>query len=152
MADRGPVDQLIAELELAGGATVEHIAGRISALTGLAVEIDPLGDRDWETVTGLVVVSGESARILVRGSDPRWYQLHVVLHELAHLLFGHTGCATLPLAFDDLPRRADARVLARGVLREGAATVQESEAEALSHRLSEFVLAPRFAADEAIFG
>lgn len=153
MAGRNVVDRLVTELAHVGGATVESIAGRVSALTGYSIEIDPLGDRDWERVTGLVVMDVEDrrARILVRRSDPRWYQLHVVLHELGHLLYGHTGCAALPLAFDDLPHKRGVQVLARGSLTDEPYATQEREAEALSHQLSEFVLAPRFADDEARF-
>lgn len=155
MSDRNSVDRLLDALETTGGATVESIVSLVSDLTGLTIEIDPLGDRDWETVTGLVLVNDNYARILVRKSDPRWYQLHVVLHELAHLLYGHSGCATLPTSFDDLRKRGGATILARGTVAHGGASPEarmEREAEALSHRLSEFVLAPRFAADEAVFG
>lgn len=155
MSNQIKVDRLLQALGISGGATVEDIVGLVSDLTNLTIEIDPVGDRDWETVTGLVLVNEGYARIIVRKSDPRWYQLHVVLHELAHLLYGHAGCATLPTAFDDLRKRNGTTVLARGAVQVGATgpeAIMEREAEALSHRLSEFVLAPRFAADEAIFG
>jgi len=149
----GAVDAIEGLLqEFPDGATVESIVGRVADITGRSIQVDPLGDRDWETVTGLVLIQQKSARILIRKSDPRWYQLHVVLHELAHLLYGHTGCATLPTQFDDL-RRRDAVILARGASTPTAAhDERESEAETLAERLSEIVLTPRFEADEKIFG
>lgn len=154
MVGKDLVARLIAELVRMEDATVESIVGQVATLTGYFIEVEPLGDKDWEKVTGLVVVDAENthARILVRRSDPRWYQLHVVLHELGHLLYGHTGCAALPVAFDDLPQKQGVQVLARGVLTEEPYAAQEREAEELSHQLSEFVLAPRFAADEVRFG
>ncbi len=66
---------------------------------------------------GLVLQTEDSARILIRKSDPRWYQFHTVLHELSHVVFGHTGCSTLPVRLDGAHRhlRAGQTVLARGV-------------------------------------
>ena len=68
----------------------------VPSLAGKRIAISPLGDQDWGAVTGLVLIRRNSATVLFRRTDPRWYQLHTVWHELSHLLFAHPGCGTLP--------------------------------------------------------
>lgn len=143
MSDRGGVEALFAELEITRGATVERITDRVSALIGVDIEIDLLGDHEWATVTRGTLVKDASARIPVRRSDPRWYRLHVVSHELAHLLCGHSRCETLPMSFEDLPHGAGAQGDAR-------AGEQEAEAEVLSRRLGPLMRLPGFAEAEAL--
>jgi hypothetical protein len=155
---------LLASLCLSDHADVPEIVSRVAAVTGRRIYIEQRGDRDWETVTGLVSISQttDAATVLVRKSDPRWYQFHSVLHELCHILFGHPGCNSLP---GQHPGRAYVRagyaVRARGVAspdfdREleysNHEAVIEAEAERLSYLLSEVVLRPRHARDEAVFG
>jgi hypothetical protein len=167
MGGRSGVDRLFEELEVECGASVQCITERVSALMGLDIEVDVLDEDEWATVPRFVLGNGDRARIPVRRSDPRWYRLHVVLHELAHLLCGHTSCAALPMTFDQLRKPAEACVLAGAGVGMGAAmsaglsTVsreqdqqeeREAEARALAHRLGLFVEVPHFASAEAALG
>lgn len=144
MNGRGGVEALFAELEITRGATVQRITDRVSALTGVDIEIDLLGDNEWAAVTRGTLVKDAHARIPVRRSDPLWYRLHVVSHELGHLLCGHSRCETLPMSFEDL--RAGT-----GTFLHTAAGDQEAEAEMISRRLGPLVRLPDFAEAEALF-
>ncbi|MFJ4167834.1 hypothetical protein ACIPY5_19960 [Microbacterium sp. NPDC089698] len=159
---RDRADWLVGQLELPDGADLEMIVGRVADLTGRRIDVEPVGDRDWETVTGLLLIDDTRARILSRRSDPRWYQFHTVLHELAHLLWGHPGCGTLPWRHAGMKHVGNARaVLARGVVTRdfersidygNLDAVVEAEAEKLAQLLSAIVLATPQARDEAVFG
>lgn len=154
---------MMAKLDLSEHVDLPEIVGRVATVAGKHIEVDPIGDSDWETITGLVLQTDDHARILIRKSDPRWYQFHTVLHELSHVVFGHTGCATLPVKADGAHRhvRAGQTVLARGVATPDfdrlvdyadIPAVMEAEAETLSQLLSKVVLRPRHGRDEAVFG
>ncbi|PRB57304.1 hypothetical protein [Microbacterium sp. MYb45] len=152
MNDRRRVERLFEELEAECGTSVECLADRVSALTGMDVEIDVLADEEWMAVAPFVLAEGDRVRIPVRGSDPRWFRLHVVTHELAHVLCGHARCETLPMAFDQLMAPARSCALAGvgggspGAVPSAISVAEyEAEAEELSLRLSAFVRAPSLA-------
>jgi hypothetical protein len=77
-------------------------------------------------------------------------------------MFGHNGCATLPLKHPGSSHvRAGQTVLARGIVTpdfevdldfNDRELVIEAEAEKLSQLLSRLVLRPRNRRDEAVFG
>ncbi|NIG65352.1 hypothetical protein [Microbacterium sp. UBA6741] len=158
MSGRSRVDRLFEELEVECGASMQCITERASALLGLDIEVDVLNEEEWRAVPRFLLVDGDRARIPVRRSDPQWYRLHVVIHELSHLLCGHTRCESLPMTFDQL--RKPAQVCALVGVGGGAGSVAlddcqeqvalEAEAEALAHRLGSFVLAPQFASAELV--
>ncbi|MFK3677400.1 hypothetical protein ACI2IP_06695 [Microbacterium sp. NPDC090218] len=137
MRSRDGVDQLFAELEVECGVSVHGITDRVSVLRGIDVEVEVLSEDEWARVPRFVLVNGDRARIPLLESDPRWYRLHVVVHQLAHLLCGHTQCAALPMSFDDPREPADSDLLALDILRQ-----QETEVEELARRLSAFISAP----------
>lgn len=155
MMDRRRVNRLFEELEAECGTSVECLADRVSALTGMDIDIEVLDDAEWMTVAPFILAEGDRVRIPVRGSDPRWFRLHTVTHELAHVLCGHARCETLPMTFDQLrtPARSCALAGVGGrmgalppeVSAAGADHEAEAEAEALSLRLSAFVRAPSLA-------
>lgn len=159
---RNNADAMLARMALPDHAELSEIVARVAALTGKRIDVEPLGDSDWETITGLVLQTPESATVLVRKSDPRWYQFHTVLHELSHVMFDHPGCGTLPIHHPGHAHtRAGQTVLARAVAspdfdREldytDVPAVMEAEAELLSQLLSKVVLNPRHHRDEAVFG
>ncbi len=159
---RSNADAILERMGLEDHADLSEIVSRVATLTGKRIDVEPLGDNDWETVTGLVLQTPETATVLVRKSDPRWYQFHTVLHELSHVMFGHTGCGTLPIQHPGQAHvRAGQTVLARAVAspdfdREldysDVGAVMEAEAERLSQLLSRVVLRPRHRRDEAVFG
>ncbi|GAA1969138.1 hypothetical protein [Microbacterium deminutum] len=149
-------------LNLPADVELSDIVRQVAVATGKRIDVEPVGDSDWENVTGLVLMTADSARILVRKSDPRWYQFHTVLHELSHVLFGHHGCVTLPVKHPGTRHvRAGQTVLARGIVTPDFEVdldfgdkdlVMEAEAEKLSQLLSRLVLRPRHGRDEAVFG
>lgn len=158
---RRRAEALVRKLQLPPAASLETIVSRVADVTGLQIAIEPLGDKDWETVTGLVLIGPGTAKILVRKSDPRWYQFHTVLHEISHLLFAHPGCGTLPVKHPGSRfARSGQTVLARGVTCvdferdtdfSDIPAVMEAEAEKLSQLLSKAVLESPHSRDEAVF-
>jgi hypothetical protein len=159
---RSRAEAQLERLNLPAVVELSDIVRQVARATSKRIDVEPVGDKDWENITGLVLLSADSARILVRKSDPRWYQFHTVLHELSHVMFGHTGCATLPVKHPGNHHvRAGQTVLARGIVTpdfevdldfSDTELVMEAEAEKLSQLLSRLVLRPRHRRDEAVFG
>ena len=159
---RSRAEAQLERLDLPLDVELADIVRQVARATGKRIDVDPVGDKDWENVTGLVLLSADSATILIRKSDPRWYQFHTVLHELSHVMFGHAGCATLPVKHPGSRHvRAGQTVLARGIATpdfevdldfSDTELVIEAEAEKLSQLLSRLVLRPRHGRDEAVFG
>lgn len=153
----GRLDLLFEELEVEHGASAHHIVERASVLLGLDIEIEVLDEAEWAAVPRYALADGDSARIAVRMADPRWYQLHVVVHELAHLLCGHSRCAWVPMTFDQLKKPADRPAhedeMDAYPCREQS-ELQEREAEAqahaIAHRLSALVRPPSSSLGEAL--
>ena len=159
---RARVEAQLERLDLPDDVELEDIVRQVARATGKRIDVEPVGDRDWENITGLVLLTADSAKILVRKSDPRWYQFHTVLHELSHVVFEHAGCATLPVKHTGSRHvRAGQTVLARGIVTPDfeldldfadTELVIEAEAEKLSQLLSRLLLQPRHGHDEAVFG
>lgn len=159
---RSRAEAQLERLALPSDVELEDIVEHVALVEGKRIEVEPVGDRDWENITGLVLLTADSAKILIRKSDPRWYQFHTVLHELSHVVFGHSGCATLPLKHPGQHHvRAGQTVLARGIVTpdfeadldfSDSELVKEAEAEKLSQMLSRLLLRPRHGRDEAVFG
>ncbi|NQX18260.1 hypothetical protein [Rathayibacter sp. VKM Ac-2857] len=139
-------------------ALVEHVAD----LHGKPIHVDAIDDTDWETLTALWVDFPHEAQILYRSTDTRLYQMHCILHELAHIVLRHPGCNVLG---DDssLASYRGTDGLVRGRLLEtgssegienadGDRRILEGEAEHLAHLLSRSLLRPRFREDEEVFG
>ena len=150
------------ELGLTPGASLASLLESVANATSRRITIDPVGGREWETVTGLVVLTEGEARVLVRKSDPRWYQFHSVLHELSHLVLDHAGCASLPSGRRaGVAPRPGQTMLARSTSRgdfetaidfDDVEAVQEAEAEKLSQLLAQGMLGPKHRADEEVLG
>lgn len=159
---RARAEAQLDRLELPADVDLEDVVRQVAWVTGRRIDIEPVGDRDWENITGLVLLTADSATILVRKSDPRWYQFHTVLHEMSHVLFEHSGCVTLPIKHPGSRHvRAGQTVLARGIVTPDferdldfadTELVVEAEAEKLSQLLSRLLLRPRHIHDEAVFG
>lgn len=159
---RARAEAQLERLDLPGDVELEDIVRQVARVTGRRIDIEPVGDRDWENITGLVLLTADSAKILVRKSDPRWYQFHTVLHELSHVVFEHAGCTTLPVKHPGSRHvRAGQTVLARGIVTPDfeldldfadTELVIEAEAEKLSQLFSRLLLQPRHGHDEAVFG
>ncbi len=159
---RSRAEAQLERLKLPSDVELADIVRHVAAVTGKRIDVEPVGDSDWENITGLVLLASNSAKILVRKSDPRWYQFHTVLHELSHVAFEHAGCGTLPIKHPGQDHvRAGQTVLARGIVTPDfeadldfgdTELVMEAEAEKLSQMLSRLVLRPRHGRDEVVFG
>lgn len=154
--------EALSRLGLVPGTSLAGLLKVVADVSGRRIEIDPVGTREWQTVTGLVVLSEGEARVLIRKSDPRWYQFHSVLHELSHLVLEHTGCSSLPSGrAAGVTARPGQTILARsatqmdfesGIDFSGPESVREVEAEKLSQAIAQVMLGPKHAADEAVLG
>lgn len=151
-----------ARLGLVPRSSLAALLKVVADATGRRIEIDPVGGREWEAMTGLVVLSEGEARVYIRKSDPRWYQFHSVLHELSHLVLEHTGCSSLPsVRRAGVTPRPGQTILARSTAQTDfevaidftdAESVQEAEAEKLSQIIAEVMLGPKHPEDEAVLG
>ena len=149
-------------LGLVPGSSLAALLKVVADVSGRRIEIDPVGTREWQTVTGLVVLSEGEARVLIRKSDPRWYQFHSVLHELSHLVLEHTGCSSLPSGKrTGITPRPGQTLLARSTLQldfesgidfSDPEAVREAEAEKLSQIIAQVMLGPKHPEDEAVLG
>ena len=159
---RRRTSEAFAGLGVAPGTSLADLVKAVANVSGYRIEIDPIGTRAWETVTGLVVVSGGEARVMIRKSDPRWYQFHSVLHELSHLVLGHRGCQSLPAGLRaGVSARPGQTLLARSAAHpefesdldySDADVVQEAEAEKLAQVIAQVMLGPKHRDDEAVLG
>lgn len=131
-------DQIVQSIGFEQRGSVEELVQAIASHTGYTIEVVPIGYRAWGALKGMLLVEGTQARVLTRRTDPRWYQLFVLLHELAHLLLGHRGCVSL---------RSVTGAQDGNYVRDRS----EDDADALAHRLSEMLLAPQLALDEMAF-
>jgi hypothetical protein len=140
-------------------STLIDIVGLVVDRLGKPIAIEPIGDKSWATVTGLWVDTAERHRILIRKTDTPLYQMHVVLHELAHILFEHPGCKTARATAPGVAIDAtSAEVRARKVIASNSSpsavsdAVLEGEAEHLAFLLSRILLRPKNDSDERTFG
>lgn len=159
---RERTSSVLTRLNLSPGSSLEELLSVVATVSGRRIEIDPVGGREWETITGLVVLSEGSATVLIRKSDPRWYQFHSVLHELSHLVLEHTGCSSLPSGRRvGVSPRPGQTLLARSTAQTDfelnidftdPESVQEAEAEKLSQAVAQLMLGPKHPEDEAVLG
>lgn len=145
MTGQNGMDHLFEELEFERGVTAQRLTDLVSVMTGVEIQVVVLDEDEWASTAPFVLVNGDNARIPIRGSDPRWYRLHVVAHQLAHVLCGHTQCAFLPMTLERPQEPSATQMFACDLLRS-----QEVDAQALCRRLSTFVLAPGPGAAQSI--
>ena len=154
--------EAFSRLGLVPGTSLAGLLKVVADVSGRRIEIDPVGTRECQTGTGRVVLSAGEARVLIRKSDPRWYQFHSMLHELSHLVLEHTGCSSLPSGRAvGVTARPGQTILARsatqmdfesGIDFSDPESVREAEAEKLSQAIARVMLGPKHAADEAVLG
>lgn len=150
------VEQVYTDSEFPRDANLTDVIERVAELHGKPIRVEPVGDEEWETLTGLWVEHAHVARILVRATDTQLYQTHCVLHELGHILLRHPGCRTQKVAAIALEHAADldgfrGRLLSSSDPADAMNAVIEGEAEHLAHLLARSLFRPRNAADERKF-
>lgn len=140
-------------------STLVSIVSLVVERFGKPIAIEPIGNEGWATVTGLWVDTAERHRILIRKTDTPLYQMHVILHELAHILFEHPGCKTARATSPAVALDASSAVVrARKVIATNSDdsavsdAVLEGEAEQLAFLLSRVLLRPKNHSDERVFG
>lgn len=134
---------------------ITSLVAQVAALIGKPIKILPVGDARWEQLTGLTLDGGPFYAILIRPTDGIYYQIHCILHELAHLLFGHrptSGVTRMQGQF------GNSRVIHVRLIETDDAPMSETdleaegEAEYLAHLLGARVLRPRYAEGEEVYG
>ena len=137
---------------------MDELVGRVSEVSGKPVMIERLGDERWEKLTALWLNYPDTDVVLVRSTDSVLYQTHCILHELAHILYGHPGCSDLA-STEAVQSLVGGGCTVRGrVLEPGNVRVVsrhgtiEGEAESLARLLGRSLLRPRYLADEQAFG
>jgi hypothetical protein len=142
--------------------TLDALLKHVSDLHGKPINVDAIDDDDWQTLTALWVDFPDEAQILYRSTDTRLYQMHCILHELAHIALRHPGCNVLGddssvASYRGTNGVVRGRLLEAGGLEDlenvdGDRRILEGEAEHLAHLLSRSLLRPRFREDEEVFG
>jgi hypothetical protein len=137
-------EELLGELGLPRPFTLEELKEAISKSRGRPLEVVYQTFGAGEKVPCGVWASFRDGRdvVVVESQTSRAHQEHICLHELAHILCGHTGAKVLAAAYlakllPDLAPDKMAEVLART----GYDSVQERDAEAMATFLGRF-LAP----------
>ncbi|MDO4144115.1 hypothetical protein [Clavibacter michiganensis] len=138
--------------------TVDDLVQVVSQISGKPVLIERLGDERWERLTALWLSYPEQDVVLVRSTDSPLYQTHCVLHELAHIVYAHPGCADFATPEDVSAFVRDGCTVRGRRLEPDTARVTtrhdtfEGEAESLARLLGRSLLRPRYLADEQAFG
>jgi hypothetical protein len=137
-------ERLLTELGLSRQFTLEELLGAISKSRGRPLQVVYHAFGAGENVPCGVWASFRDGHdvVVVEERTSRAHQEHICLHELAHILCGHTGAKVLAAAYlakllPDLAPEKVAEVLART----GYDSVQERDAEAMATVLGRF-LAP----------
>jgi hypothetical protein len=136
-----------------------HLLRRVSNRLGIRIEVNRNEAGLFGNLTGFLYTSSGCARIFVRQSDPLTYQSRCILHEIGHLLCGHSGCAGIGtsdtksafsvidsrLTLSSLPISSDSTPNA-------ASQALEEQAELVARAAERRLLMPRYARDEASWG
>lgn len=146
---------VLRRLPTATDGNISTLVAQVAVLVGRPIKILPVGDSRWEQLTGLTLDGGGSYAILIRPTDAIYYQIHCILHELAHLLFGHKPTSGVDRMQGQF---GPSRVIHVRLIETDDAPMTESdlesegEAEYLAHLLGARVLRPRYAEGEEVFG
>ncbi|MFC3297863.1 hypothetical protein [Clavibacter michiganensis] len=138
--------------------TVDDLVQVVSQISGKPVIIERLGDERWERLTALWLAYPDQDVVLVRSTDSPLYQTHCVLHELAHIVYEHPGCADFATPGDVSTFVREGCTVRGRRLEPDTARVTtrhdtfEGEAESLARLLGRSLLRPRYLADEQAFG
>lgn len=146
---------LLEQLPVAPDADIRSLVAQVADLLGKPIQILPVGDERWEQLTGMTLDAGSSYAILIRPTDGIYYQIHCILHELAHLLFGHNPTTAVTRMQGQFP--AGRLIHVRLIETEDAPMTEtdleaEGEAECLAHMLGARVLRPRYSEGEEVYG
>lgn len=148
-------DRIFSALPQLTDGTVVTLVALVSQMIGKPIKIQPVGNERWEQLTGMTLDFGTYFGILIRPTDSIYYQIHCILHELAHLLFEHPPTAAVHqlqgqfgpamVVHVRLIETAD-----EPLTEDDAAT--EGEAEYLAHLLARLILRPRYSDGEEVYG
>lgn len=75
---------------------LDGLVSRVAAVYGKPIDIKAIPADHQLKATGLWVDFPDRGVVLYRSSDPVAYQRFSVLHELGHIVAGHSGCDLLP--------------------------------------------------------
>lgn len=109
---RAQCEELIRQLRIRAPLDVTELCGELAAQRNRPIHLLPLTSRP-SNPSGLWVAAKNADYIFYEESAGAAHREHIILHELGHLLFGHSGVAQL----DDLTARLLAPNLDPSVVR-----------------------------------
>jgi len=92
------VQAILDQLELPDDdRSFDCLIGVVESLYGKRLDINPISSPDQHH-TGYWIDHDDYGVIMYRKADTATVQLHTVLHELVHVVGGHSGCSARPEA------------------------------------------------------
>lgn len=137
VADEGSAEHLVQALDCPAGSSLDEIRARVSQAYGRPIVLQPVGDDELSTITGLWLETDSAGYVFFRAADPLVYQVHSIFHEFGHILASDASCEALA-AIDDTAfpsiglGQQIRRARARGTFRDDAEILAEEVAFALS--------------------
>jgi hypothetical protein len=161
--DLTAIDPIVDAIEFlrlgADGETLLQLLTRVSRRLGIRIEVHREGAGLTGNLTGFLYTTTGHAHILVRASDPLTYQCRCILHEVGHLLCGHSGCvgiapvddkAPLSIAGDQLT--VSPLELSTSLSGNVQSSLVEEQAELVARAAERRLLRPRYVRDETTWG
>jgi Zn-dependent peptidase ImmA (M78 family) len=121
---------VLQQLDLSGGPEIERLRVQVEALQGRPLKLIAVGDRDLPC--GMWVRTAEADLVFYAESTAAAHQRHIIAHELAHILLGHSGAELTEQAGGQLFQRIEPATVARVLNRSEYDTGTEREAELLA--------------------
>lgn len=129
-AERRRCEAVLRQLDLAGGAEIESLRTQVEALQGRPLKL--IGVRDRDLPCGMWVRTAETDLVFYAETTTPAHQRHIIAHELAHILLGHSGAELTEQAGGLLFQRIEPATVARVLSRSEYDTGAEREAELLA--------------------
>lgn len=129
--------QVVSRLDLPNPFSVSALCDSIATMRGRALYLHPLekpaGVLDMPC--GMWVATDSADHVFFEQQTSTFHQDHIILHELAHMICGHT----IAMLTDEFDAAADdgGEVVQRALLRTSYNTAQEQEAELVATLLLE---------------
>lgn len=120
---------ILDDLDLPDPFSIEELLNRVSEKRGRPIHLHPFsGIAGDELPCGAWMAMEKADHILVEESTSPLHRDHIVLHEISHMLLGHTPRQTLAKAFQHL----DADLVTGVLTRTSYETEEERSAETLA--------------------
>jgi Zn-dependent peptidase ImmA (M78 family) len=139
---------VLQQLDLADGAQIEPLRSQVEALQGRPLKLIGVGDRDLPC--GMWVRTAQTDLVFYAETTAPAHQRHIIAHELAHILLGHSGAELTEQAGGLLFQRIEPTTVARVLNRADYDTSAEREAELLATLLLQRRPRPAVESDDRV--